>query len=174
MQKIVELAKKNNLTLWEMDWFWWALYKKFDYEELSEFITDTMDPKSTYQPIMIKTILENGVASKGTIDENIRISNPHKKSNFRSSEVYEVLLDKYRVVKSDTDGFRLNLLQPLTQGQRQDLINLCDQEIIRRKEYENLLQKNVSEKHLDILKKFHKKRGKYLKARGNIWKPKSR
>lgn len=123
-----------------------------------------MDAKTTYQPIMIRTILETEIVPKEIIDEKIRLENPDKNRDFVSQEVYEVLVDKRKIVKMDRDGYKLNLVQPLTPTERDKLIELCNQEIVRIKENQNLLEKNVSEKHLEILKKFYKKRGKYLKA----------
>lgn len=58
-----------------------------DYERLYDFITKTMDPKTTYQPIMIRTILEEGIVPKENIDEKIRLENPDKEDNFVSHEV---------------------------------------------------------------------------------------
>jgi hypothetical protein len=161
---ITQLAKKNKISLWQIDWAWWALNSILDYDDLYNFITKTMDPKTTYQPIMIRTLLENDVSSKDIIGQKIRLENPDKKSNFVSEEVYEVLVDKHKIAKLHSDGFALNLVQPLTSTERDKLIDLCNQEIERIKEYQELLRKNVSEKHLNILEKFHKFRGRYLNA----------
>ena len=135
-----------------------------DYERIHNFINKVMDAKTTYQPIMIRTILENGVASKETIDKNIRLENPNKENNFVSYEVYEVLVDKHKIVKFDGNGYKLNLINPLTEQERNKLIELCSQEILRIRENTLLLEKNVPQVHIDILKKFVKKHGKYLRA----------
>jgi hypothetical protein len=161
---IVELAKRNNISLWQMDGVWWNLFAILDYEGLYNFITKIMDAKTTYQPIMIRTILENNTASKETIDEKIRLENPGKENDFVSHEVYEVLVDKHKIVKLDEDDYKLNLVQPLTQTERNKLIELCNQEILRIRENLRLLENNISKTHLEILKKFYRKRGKYLKA----------
>ena len=105
-----------------------------DYEGLYNFITKIMEPHATYQPIMIRTLLENNIASKETIDEAIRIENPDKGNNFVSREVYEVLVNKYKIVKFDEDGYKLNLINPLTSIELEKLIELCNQEIKRIKE----------------------------------------
>ena len=55
-----------------MDWVWFNLDTLLDYEGLHNFITNMMDPKTTYQPIMIRTILENGSTRKETIDEKTK------------------------------------------------------------------------------------------------------
>jgi hypothetical protein len=78
--------------------------------------------------------------------------------------LYEVIVDKHKIVKLDANGYKLDLVQPLTQVERDKLIELCNQEIVRIREYQELLGKDISKTHLDILKKFHKKRGKYLAA----------
>jgi hypothetical protein len=70
-----------------------------DYERLYDFITKTMDAKTSYQPIIIRTILEEGVVSKKTIDKKIRLENPTKENYFVSHEMYEVLVDKHKIVK---------------------------------------------------------------------------
>jgi hypothetical protein len=162
--KILELAEKNHLSLWQMDSVWWNLYAILDYEGLYNFITKIMDAKTTYQPIMIRTLLEKGIASKEVINEQIRLENPAKENDFVSHELYEVLVDKHKIVKVDENGYKLNLVQPLSPIERNKLIELCNQEIIRIRESHRLLEKNVSAIHLDILKKYYKKRGKYLKA----------
>ena len=162
--KILELAVRNNISLWQMDWAWYNLYTTFDYEGLNNFIKNIMDSKTTYQPIMIKTLLQNGPTSKLDLDMVIRKENPNKGNDFVSHEVYEVLVDKHKVVKLEAGKFELNLSQPLTSNEKHSLIALCDQEISRIREIQELSGKKVSELHLAILKKFHKKSGKYLKA----------
>jgi predicted Mrr-cat superfamily restriction endonuclease len=132
--KISELAEKNHISLWQMDWVWWHIYSTLDYEGLYNFITKTMDAKTTYQPIMIRTLLEKGSASKETIDEIIRLENPEKDKKFVSNEVYEVLVDKHQIVKVDENSYKLNLLQPLTSIEQDKLVKLCNQEIIRIRE----------------------------------------
>ena len=135
-----------------------------DYERLHNFISKIMDAKTTYQPIMIRTILENGIALKETIDEKIRLENPNKENIFVSRELYEVLVDKHKIVKLDGNSYKLNLVSSLSQNELDKLIELCNQEIVRIRENYQLLEKNVSQKHISILKKFNKKRGKYLRA----------
>jgi MoxR-like ATPase len=138
--KILGLAEKNHLSLWQMDWFWWDLYFILDYEGLHNFITQIMDPKATDQPLMIRTILKYGTASKETIDEQIRLENPEKENTFVSREVYEVLVDKHKIVKLDEDGYKLNLVEPLTEIERNKLIKVCNQEITRIKENKKQLE----------------------------------
>ena len=50
-----------------------------DYDGLYDFITHRMDAKTTYQPVMIRTLLEKDTASKEYLDEKIRQENPGKK-----------------------------------------------------------------------------------------------
>ena len=138
--KILQLAEKNHISLWQMDWVWWHVYSTLDYEGLYNFITKIMDAKTTYQPIMIRTLLEKGSASKENIDEIIRLENPEKDKKFVSNEVYEVLIDKHKIVKVDENGYQLNLLQPLTPIEQNKLVELCNQEIIRIKEKQGQLE----------------------------------
>ena len=135
-----------------------------NYERLYNFITKIMDAKTTYQPIMLRTILENGVVLKEAIDEKIRLENPDKENNFVSREVYEVLVNKHKIVKIEDNIYKLNLDRPLSHIERDKLIDLCNQEIARIRENYHILEKNVSQKHINILKKFNKNRGKYLRA----------
>jgi hypothetical protein len=113
-----------------------------DYERLYDFITKTMDAKTSYQPIIIRTILEEGVVSKKTIDKKISLENPTKENYFVSHEVYEVLVDKHKIVKLDTIGYRLDLLQPLTHVECDKLIELCNQEIVRITELQQYRRRN--------------------------------
>jgi len=123
-----------------------------------------MDPKTTYQPIMIRTILQNGVVSKETIDEIIRPETPGQENDFVSREVYEALVVKHKIVKMDPNGYRLNVVLPLSYTDRTKLIDLCNREIGRIMEFSELSRKGVSKTHIDILMKFHRKRGTYLAA----------
>jgi len=164
LPKIVELAKRNSISLWQMDWVWFNISSTLDYGGLYNFISNTMDAKTTYQPLMIGTLLKKGIASKEDIDEKIRQENPDKENDFASQEVYEVLVDKHKIVKLEANSYKLNLAQPLTSIQTEKLVELCNQEIVRIREIKGLKGKNVSKTHLDILKKFHKKTGKYLSA----------
>lgn len=157
LPKIVELAKLNSISLWQMDWVWFIISSTLDYEGLYNFISNTMDAKTTYQPLMIRTLLEKGTASKEDLDEKIRQENPNKENEFASQEVYELLVDKHKIVKLEANSYKLNLAQ-------ERLVELCNQEIVRIREIKGLKGKNISETHLDILKKFHKKTGKYLSA----------
>ncbi len=81
-----------------MDWVWFIISSTLDYEGLYDFISNIMDAKTTYQPLMIRTLLEKGTVSKEDIDENIRQENPDKENHFTSQEVYEVLVDKHKIV----------------------------------------------------------------------------
>ena len=128
-EKILELAKKINFSLWKMDWLWWKFYERLDFTELHKFITKTMDPKTNYQPVMIKTLLDISAATKDAIDEQIILHNPDKDPHFTSKEVYEVLVDKHKIVTNDDDVFKLNLIEELTPQQKTELINLCNQKI---------------------------------------------
>ena len=112
-----------------------------DYERLHNFISKIMDAKTTYQPIMIRTILENGIALKETIDEKIRLENPNKENIFVSRELYEVLVDKHKIVKLDSNSYKLNLVSSLSQNEIDKLIELCNQEIVRIRENYQLLKK---------------------------------
>ena len=159
-----ELAEKNKISLWQIDWVWWALNSTLDYKDLNDFIIKTMDTKTNYPSIMIRTLLEEGISSKETIEQKIREENTDVKSNFEFTDLYEVLVGKHKIAKMEPNGYKLNLIQPLTIIERDKLINLCNQEVERIKEYQVLLHKNVSEKHLNILKKFHKLRGNYVGA----------
>jgi hypothetical protein len=160
----VELARKNNLSLWQMDWVWFNISTTYNYEGISNFITKTMKPQSTYQPVVIRALLVCGQATKEDLDKIIIQENPHKGNNFVSPEVYEALVDRYKLVSLEGNNYRLNLDQALTLTETKNLIELCNQEITRIKEFYNLAEKNISGTHLDILKKFYKKTGKYLRA----------
>jgi len=85
MQKIIQdIAEKNDLDLWQIDWTWWEVYEDVnsnDYDE-SEFLqfVKNLDVHANYQPIVIKTLLEKGedaqfTASIEEIKEKIKLLN---------------------------------------------------------------------------------------------------
>lgn len=142
--KIVELAKNNKISLWQMDSIWFYLSEMLDYEGLYNFISKDMDPKATYQPILIRTLLEKVTAPKEDLDEIIRQENPHKEKDFVSREVYEVLVDKHKIVKLEAGEYKLNLVQPLTTIETEKLIELCNQKIARIKGIPGPLEKSAN------------------------------
>jgi len=128
--KILELAQKNNLSLWQMDWVWWTILgKKWGFNGLYKFLTEMMDAKTNYQPVVIKTLLESGNMLKEILDEKIRSENPDKDRNFTSKEVYEVLVEKHEIVHRDGNSYSLNLIEELAPEQRRTLIDVCNQKI---------------------------------------------
>lgn len=79
---------------------------------------------------------------KGIIDKKMRLENPTKENNFVSREMYEVLVDKHKIVKLDTIGYRFDLYNPLTHVGCDKLIELCNQEIVRTTELQQYRRHN--------------------------------
>ena len=107
---ILDLATRNNISLWQMDWVWMSLFPIVHFEGLYDFIKSVMDAKTTYQPVFIRTLLQNESVSKDLLDEQIQKENSDKGRNFVSREVYEVLVDKHKIVKLEGGHYKLNLL----------------------------------------------------------------
>ena len=135
-----------------------------NYDELYSFISKDMNSNTNYQAIMIRTLLENDVILKENINEKIRLENPNKDYTFPLEEVYEKLVNKNKIIKVIGNRYSLNLTNPLNQNEKDNLIQICNQIIDSIKENNRLLEKNVSPLHIDILKKFDKKIGRYLRA----------
>ena len=75
MQQIVQdVATKNDLDLWQVDWVWWKIARGADPIEensatespLLKFLKEKMITFSNFQPIVIKTLLEKGDESAFT------------------------------------------------------------------------------------------------------------
>lgn len=126
---VVEFAQKNNLSLWKIDSLWSRLSEVYDFTELQEYIQSEMDAKANYQPVMLMTIIELENPTKEIIDQKIRDHNPQKGKEFVSREVYETLVDKYGYVIEKDNTFQLNLVEPLTDPQKKELIALCKNRI---------------------------------------------
>jgi len=103
-----------------------------DFEDLKDFIENKMKMQHVYQPVMIKTLLKSDKnrASTRVIAKEF--------SNLDESQIdyYKVItrqmpgrvLKKHGVVFETLDGYSLNISY-LTESQRMDLIDLCDQKI---------------------------------------------
>lgn len=103
-----------------------------NFEELKDFISNKMKMQHIYQPVMIKTILKSdkNSASVRTIAREF--------SNLDESQIdyYKVItkqmpgrvLKSHGIVIETSDGYSLNISQ-LTDYQKRDLIDLCNQKI---------------------------------------------
>lgn len=112
------------------------------FEELRDFIINKMQMQHIYQPVMIKILLKNeGLASARAIAEAFL-----EKDNSQI-EYYEQItksmpgkvLKKHGVVDYVDKAFVLNA-PSLTQGQKSELITLCDKKI---KDYEDKRGKQI-------------------------------
>ena len=128
---MVDFAKRNNLTLWQLDWLWGTLTKAYDFEELKKYIEKEINKRANYQHVMLKTIIELGSVTKEIINQQILKYNTQKEKNFVSKEVYDTLVNEYHYVLEQDGEFILNLVEPLNDSQRQELISLCDNFINR-------------------------------------------
>jgi MoxR-like ATPase len=104
--------------------------KALDFKNLQTFLLDKMQMHSNYQPIMIRTLLENnGRASKDIIIQKISELNSLNESNdFRNIPVYDVL-EKHKIVTKENTDFILNI-NNITKDQRDQLIALCNWKIL--------------------------------------------
>jgi len=103
MQEIIQdIATKNGLDLWQMDWVWWKIAR--DQGQIKEnlgtessllkFLKSEWTTWTNYQPIIIKKLLENGSeknysATVEEMEEKIKLLNFDRKgfslANYRSS-----------------------------------------------------------------------------------------
>ena len=99
---------------------------------LKDFIEKKMSMSHIYQPVMIKTLLENGgITDKKTIAKNIL------SYDFSQIEYYEGItnnmvgrvLRKNEVVLKDKNNYKLKLFKDLSSTEISELIALCDEKI---------------------------------------------
>lgn len=99
--------------------------RALSFVDLQRFILNEMVMQANYQPIMIRTLLENeGRASKDTIAIKIQeLNQDNPGQDFRNIPVYEVL-EKHGIVREENDQFVLNI-DEITTDEIQQLIVLC-------------------------------------------------
>src|SRR5579864_4801310 len=105
------------------------------YQELKDFIANKMRMQHIYQPVMIKTLLENeGLASVRKIAEAFLARDESQIEYYEhiTRSMPGKVLQKHGIVDYADKVFVLNV-PDITQEQRSELIALCDQKI---KEYE--------------------------------------
>ena len=104
--------------------------------------------EENYQPVMIKTLLENGgKASKQMIIEALQKYNPSKDlSTLRDSEVFEVLAKTHKLVHDEGNEYILDNFHKLAQGQRNQLVDICAFKIFSKDE-------QAAEKLVELIKK---------------------
>lgn len=111
---------------------------KFSYDDLKNFLTKEMILFRNYQPVIIKTLL---VSPDFRIPYDVIVKKLEQANNFEKKDyrliAYDVqreVLDKFGrrrlVLKDDrTKDFMLNIDRDITEEQRRDLINICDEKI---------------------------------------------
>ena len=105
-----------------------------NFDELKNFILNAMKMEKghNYQPVMLRTILENkGAATKEQIIEQLQKENPKfERSYFNNSPVFEVLV-KHRVVTVNKNKqlYQLNNAESYHQRQLLEGIKLCNDKI---------------------------------------------
>ena len=60
------------------------------------------------------------------LNQKVREANPDKKGDFTPDGVYESLVGK-KILKLEPAGYKLNLVQPLTAVEHDNLIDRCTQ-----------------------------------------------
>ena len=129
-QKICDLALKYKLSLWQIDWVWWKIIGEKSYDDLIKFINEEMQMQENYQPVVIKTLVDvGGQASLEEIEEQLHLHNPESDSKHITDTVMRVLLKHKIIRKVDDNGYALNLIQPLSDGQSTEISNLCQSKI---------------------------------------------
>lgn len=95
------------------------------FVRLQRFLLSEMQMQANYQPIMLKTLLENGGrASRGQIAQEIKEFNSDKeREDFRYVPVYEVL-EKHKIVRKENDQFVMDISK-ITGEEKDQLIALC-------------------------------------------------
>jgi len=131
VQKIIlDLAKKYNLSLWEMDWVWWKVMGEKTYDDLKKFVNEEMIMQENYQPVVIKTLANvGGQTSREEIEEQLHLHNPESDSESMTNTVLQVLSKRKIIRKSDDDEYTLNLLEPLSEPEAKEIVNLCQSKI---------------------------------------------
>ena len=118
----------------------------FSFKDIQRFILGEMQMQANYQPVMIRTLLENNNrTTKNVIAKALEKSNQlilHQ--DFRNVPVYTVLED-HEIVRKENDEFILNVNE-LTSDERSQLIALCNLKIhnapIPREDLINAFDKN--------------------------------
>ena len=107
------------------------------YEELKTFISQQMSLSHVYQPVMLKTLLENnGSANSETIAAQVLAKDPTQLQYYVDrvkNMVGRVLTKERGVTERDGDNYVLKGFTTLSQSQINELITLCD---ARLEEYE--------------------------------------
>ena len=107
------------------------------YEELKKFIAAQMSLSHVYQPVMLKTLLENGgTASSETIAAEILAKDPTQLQYYVDrvkNMVGRVLTKERGVTERDGNNYSLLGFNDLSPSQVNELIELCDS---RLQEYE--------------------------------------
>jgi hypothetical protein len=98
------------------------------FVDLKRFLLQKMKPRANYQPVMIKTLLENGGrCTKDQIVRKLREFNTEETADkdFKSVPVYSVLEDHHIVRKEAEDSYILNTVN-LSSEQVLHLTLLCN------------------------------------------------
>ena len=106
------------------------------YKALKTFIAAQMSLSHVYQPVMLKTLLENGnTAGSETIAAEILATDPTQLQHCvdRVKNMVGRVLTKVRgVTESDGNDYSLPGFRDLSTSQVNDLIELCDSRLKRR------------------------------------------
>lgn len=163
---ISDIAKKNGISLWQMDWVWWRISKIYDYESLRNILTKIYDYNMMAQLLIVRAIIKKGPMSKEEIDDILSTSGEINVNGIPLATIHNRLIDELNLFEKDneSDIFKLNLIRPLELVEKENLVDTCNNQISVLRENKRLLEKKVSETHVKILEKFFTNRGKYLPA----------
>jgi ATP adenylyltransferase len=108
------------------------------YEDLKNFIANKMSLAHVYQPVMLKTLLENdGEASSETIAAQILAKDPTQLQYYVDrvkNMVGRVLTKERGITERQGNNYLLNGFNNLSKTEVAELVRLCD---LRLEEYEN-------------------------------------
>ena len=108
------------------------------YEDLKTFIANKMSLAHVYQPVMLKTLLENdGRASNETIAAQILAKDPTQLQYYVDrvkNMVGRVLTKERGITERQGNNYLLNGFNNLSKTEVAELVRLCD---LRLEEYEN-------------------------------------
>ena len=103
------------------------------YQRLSHFLQQTMKTQHVYQPVMLKTLLQNhGRASTRSIATAFLALDQSQLDYYEviTKRMPAAVLRRHKIVEPDGNGFRFAFpLDDLTESQRQALIVQCDQKL---------------------------------------------
>ncbi len=112
-------------------------------EQLENYLQEKMEMKENYQPVVIKTLIENGGRTSKELIRQV-LENYNQPSPTQSM-FYTVLgvLKRHNIIREKDDKLILNTNGSLSDGESKKIINLCNQKIAEANELRKSSGSNV-------------------------------